>query len=1007
MKKSIFWRGILILAVLVGWAYALYPLNDQPFLKTFNQLAEARVSPAVEEAIEEAERRLQAAAKDGRELTFKEALLQVVDGQEHGMALAKVIRLPDTPAPAEKPAAGDEDAPQEPEMKPDDAAAESGLPANQEVLDYVEKQAGGKDFEATLRSVIRDTAKKQLQELVAGTKTRVEESEEAARKAEAAGNTDVRPLPAEMAMIEVAEEMNVELYNFVDIYNRQRPINKEVAFYVRNYGRGKLKFGLDLRGGTEFRVTFNEEDLPRGSSATQVRDEIIEVLRKRVDPFGVSEVEIRPDASNSITVRTPSVDPAEIARIREMLNKQAKLEFRMVVPGTAQEHEMLLASGENPGPEYELVEHVINDDRGNEIRKKIWVLKQPEPITGGDIVSARAERDEHGLPQVGVTLNQSGGIAMNKTTAAAIARREQTGKVQRMAMMLDGVVFSAPAIQGQFGSNFRITGNFSPEEASKLALLLRSGNLPVKIEIDSEMSTAATLGAKLVDSGKLAIIIGMALVVVFMLGYYRGAGVIAVAALAANVLLIFGTLPIVRAALTLPGIAGIVLTIGMAVDANVLIFERIREELNNGKSLATAIKNGYGRAFVTILDANLTTLFTAYFLYLFGTGPIRGFAVTLSIGICASMFTALFMTRWCFDLLVEFNLLKNPKLMHSRLKPAETGKAAEAGKEIPFLNFRKATAVLSVVLMAGAIAVVGVRNKSSMSVDFTGGALITMEYGAAERVAVTDVENALAEAQLPNAKVTYKSSMVSESTLLEVVLPNDVVEERLASAETRGIHDIVLEELNQAFPSASLSNGSSSKVGGLVGNEFQKKALYAIISALVVIVLYISFRFQFSYSVGAVAALIHDVIICTGIFLIWGLGDRQISLTVIAALLTIIGYSLNDTIVVFDRIRENLEFHKKKKFLDIVNLSINQTLSRTLLTSLTTFLVVLSLYIVGGGGAINDFAVVMMAGIVVGTYSSIFVATPVMVLWQSRKTAATAESTGSKNKQRKKAEQSV
>ncbi len=946
MKKSLLRRGLLILVILAGWAYSLYPLKDRDFIQTFRHEAKGKVDAKLEKLFEQA----------------------------------------------------------------------------------------GKDVAAS-----RDKARQAEERRAAG--------EDVARVA-------VTPIETAVFLAAAAGQNDVYLGNYVEIYGNPKPNNKDVVYYIRELARAKLQFGMDLRGGTEFRIAFNKANLSKEQSAPEVRDTIIEILRKRIDPRGMTEVEIRPNSPTSIAIKTPSVDPVAVNEIREMLKRPARLEFRIV----HEKNDDLLSSGKEYVPDHIKMPHESTDDKGNKVRSFLWVKRTPEKVRGKHLVSAGAEQTGTGQFEVSMVFNAAGATFMSQTTSANIGKR--------MAIILDGTIFSAPVIQSEFSSRGRITGNFTYKEANQLAIVLKSGNLPVDISIEGEMGTDPTLGKGLIRSGMLACGIGMAMVVLFMIAYYRLAGVIAVCALTTNVLLIFGTLPILKATLSLPGIAGIVLTIGMAVDANVLIFERIREELNTGKSLITAIKNGYSRAFITILDANLTTLFTAYFLYVFGSGTIKGFAVTLGVGIVASMFTALFMTRWLFDLLIEYNLLKNPALMHSRLRKREAADRP-VGEEpappgFPFVDFRRISGVCSLVLIIAAIAAFAGRGKSALSVDFTGGTMVNMQYNKAagtsaetirqalgkikvsfatlnfeKEIPREKIHQALAAAQYKNCLIAYRLAKDAEKRVLEIVFRKELPAKRKASEYAAGLLnrkfpeakftsladqvvdgyknsratykfsvvgetqllEVVLSEklpsdrdaaeyvawlLSKDFPEAKFTGGSTSVVGGLVGRQFTTKAIYSIVSALLVIILYISFRFEFSYALGAVVALAHDVIICTGIYLVANFGDRQLSLTVIAALLTIIGYSLNDTIVVFDRIRENLDLLKKKDFLAIVNLSLNQTLSRTVLTSLTTIFVVLCLYVVGGG-AINDFALVMLAGVIVGTYSSIFVATPVMIFWHQRR----------------------
>ncbi|NQZ71118.1 MAG: protein translocase subunit SecD [Lentisphaeria bacterium] len=732
--------------------------------------------------------------------------------------------------------------------------------------------------------------------------------------------------------------------------------NKEVSYYIRNQNRGNVKFGIDLRGGHEFIVVFDTKDI---DNIEKTRDDIITVIRKRIDRYGVTEPEIRPAGPNRISIITPSVDPAEIASVRKLIYESGRLEFRIV----HQENDDWLTKDKQPPynkvdkTDYEKIPLQTTDDFGNTSTSYLWVETKDAMVTGDDVKDAFPTRSEFGAWNISMQFN--GSARMGELTSKNIGRR--------MAVVLDGVAKSAPTIQGTFSSSGQITGNFTQQEASQLSIVISGGSLATALNEDagSENSTDPTLGASTISAGKFACVLGMGLMLLFMIIYYRFSGFIAVIALTINILLIFGTLPILKAALTLPGIAGILLTIGMAVDANVLIFERIREEIRNGKNIITAIRNGYGRAFITILDANLTTLFTAFFLFKYGSGPIKGFAVTLSVGILASMFTALFITRWIFDFLAQLKILTTENM--SKFMPSKK----EMGKEIQFVKYRMTSVILSSLLIITAIASLTMRGKTALNVDLTGGTKATLTYQDSKKAPdIDDVSAFIKELDYKNPRCSYKG--FGEAKVLEIVLQENI----------KDADQILSKKLNGKFASAGFGAGSTNKVGSLVGKDFRDKAMLSIFFALIAIILYISFRFEFSYALGAVAALIHDVLACMGIFLIFP--ERQISLTVVAAALTIIGYSLNDTIVVFDRMRENDELlRKKKNFFDIVNLSINQTLSRTVITSVTTLIVVISLLIFGGG-AINDFAFLMCAGILVGTYSSIFVASPVMVYFHQR-----------------------
>jgi SecD/SecF fusion protein len=541
-----------------------------------------------------------------------------------------------------------------------------------------------------------------------------------------------------------------------------------------------------------------------------------------------------------------------------------------------------------------------------------------------------------------------------------------------LGVVLDGVLHSAPFIRTAiYGGEAIIEGSFSLREAQDLSLVLRAGSLPAPLQVIEERNVDPTLGAESVRSGVRAIVLGGVLVLVFMLGYYLFAGVIANLALILDLLLlplgmliVSGFLGLITGGgggdglptLTLPGIAGIVLTIGIAVDANVLIFERIREEQKVGKRLASAIEAGYDKVFSTILDANVTTLITAVILFWQGSGPIRGFAITLSAGIVVSMFVALVITRLMFELVAYKTKITSIKML-SLL--GETN--------IDFVGKRKIAAVLSVVLLASTWGIFFSKGAANFGVDFTGGTSLIYRFD--QKPGQDELRNAILAAGVPDAFVQYQRELVPDET--------GRVPEYLMVKVSDGMGDATKAALTEAFPQANFFILQEDTVGAQVGQDLRRKGIMAIVWALVGIVIYISLRFEFAFAIGAIVALAHDVFLTIGIFTLLG---NQLSLPIVAALLTIVGYSVNDTIVVFDRIREDLQLIRGKKYSEIANLSINQTLHRTLLTSVTTLLTV-TMLLVFGGGAIKDFALALFIGIIVGTYSSIFVATPVVLYW--------------------------
>jgi SecD/SecF fusion protein len=660
-------------------------------------------------------------------------------------------------------------------------------------------------------------------------------------------------------------------------------------------------------------------------------DRAIEVIRNRIDQFGVSEPLIQKQGKDQIVVQLPGVTDRE--RALQIIKQTAHLEFKLVNEDITKINAAL--DGNVPAG-YEL----------KYLDKKPLLLEKRASFTGESLVDARVEWGSMEInPYVSFKLDGKGGRRFARLT------RDNIGK--RLAIVLDGKVKSAPTIQSEIpAGQGQITGRFSEDEAADLSLVLRTGALPAPIQVEEERTVGAALGEDSIKKGIRSVIVGAILVLIFMSLYYLGAGLIANFALCLNLIIILGVLsyPRLGAALTLPGIAGIVLTIGMAVDANVLIFERIREELKVGKTLRLAIASGYQKAFLTILDANVTTLIAAFILFQFGTGPVKGFATTLSIGIMASMFTALVVSRLILDIISLGKLSALPMLQLIR----------EA--HFNFIGKRRLAYIISLGLIVFGVVSLTVRGKENLGIDFAGGTL--QEFRFEKAVSSDRVRQALKEINLESSSIQqYKDKR-------NILIRTD--------ADTE---DKIIDKFRADFPENSFEILRVEKVGPAVGKDLTGRAVRALVFALIGICIYISLRFEFRFAIAAIIALFHDILISAGALSLTG---REFSVPVIAALLTVVGYSINDTIVVFDRIREDLRLMRKAGYEEIINASINQTLSRTLITSLTTLLVVAALFFLGGP-VINDFAFVLLIGVIVGTYSSIFIASPLLVDWRKKR----------------------
>ena len=700
-----------------------------------------------------------------------------------------------------------------------------------------------------------------------------------------------------------------------------------------------VRLGLDLQGGTSFLIRL----IPEGdrSIAPDTLDQAVEVIRKRVDQFGVSEPIITPQGSDRILIQIPGLDPAQIVAARQQLAQVAKLEFRLVHP----ENDRLIAgieAGTELVPPGYRVETQRETHGGHSVVEKLLIKQRPD-LLGDRVTQGFATFDEQGWG-VALQFDSEGAAAFGKLTEAYVGKR--------FAIVLDGEVQSAPQIREPIhGGRASITGNFTEAEARNLASVLENP-LQTPVSVEEERSVSATLGADSIKSGVYAGVFGLALTFLFVLIYYRFAGLVANLALVINLVLLFGAMTIFHFVLTLPGIAGIILTIGMAVDANVLIYERLREELAAGKPLRPALDAAYEKAFSAIFDSNVTTLITALILFWKATGPVKGFAVTLTIGIVASMFSALLVTRNCFQWAIDSGAVRSLS-MSSLIKP--TG--------FDFLRRRRLSVGISAVVILLSIVVFALRGEKNFGVDFKGGDLLVLEMQ--QKVAAADVRSALKKINLAESVVQTERSDAKEFLTIR------------SEPDTS---DRIQKLLVEQFPNAGFRVEQIDKVGKLIGGELARNSLIALALGIVGIFIYVALRFESAFAFAAIIALLHDVVLTIGAFALFG---RELSLIIVGAVLTIAGYSINDTIVVFDRIREEMKRGDGASLATIMNRAINETLSRTILTGGTTVLSTSALYFFGGP-VLHDFAFAILVGIFVGTYSSIFIAAPIVLWWPRR-----------------------
>lgn len=867
-----------------------------------------------------------------------------------------------------------------------------------------------------------------------------------------------------------------------------------------------IKKGIDLEGGSELLYEIPLENVP-ASQRSSVASDVKDVISARFDSFGLKEISVAISGNNRLLIQLPGSDNDALERLKGQIERAGQLNIHLVSaaeyssPTVVAEIEAdmtrrtqaMMAYNSLPVDQQDpllvpkeldrIVTYRKPDQNGNR-GQAVVVENGPENrVSGSFIQSASSGFDQTSAPAVNFTFGGAGSTLFGNLT-------QNVGR--SLAIVLDGVAVSVATINEPIYSRGQISGSFTRAEVDDIVTLLRAGSLPTKPVLKSQQTVGSVLGKESVDRGTQAMIYGFLLVVVFMLLYYRAAGLVAVLSLFFNLMLVLTLLVIFRNTLTFPGMAGMLLTVGMAVDANILIFERIREERDRGKQLPAAFKAGFQRAFWTIFDANLTTLITAFVLFQFGTGPVKGFAVVLSIGIFTSFFCSIFVSRLLLSSMIDAGVIKELKMGRLVSKTS-----------IDFMSMRGVARVLSIILVLGGLFALIYRGSDAMGIDFTGGTKLvvnltqptsegelrntfkglsagdgasqfedlqmqslydqgqsaegdlatryslktkTLGSGTEETEAFKDeVESVLKEKDLlaPNAienvrvldqvdeaeetdvvgaakKYVFVADLnamrgegdegVTASKVEEAILATGfpvaaVTEEKessgivtfevrseaqenstaalaLQGVLTQSLKDVKGIDFSEPFP-------EYGSISGKVAQDMQGKTFVALMISFLAIIFYISIRFELRFGMAAIVALVHDILFTLGAMAVgdYLLGDMlnlKINLPVVAALLTVVGYSLNDTIVIFDRIRENMvDTRRDANYNDIVNKSINQTLSRTLLTSLTTFLVVLILLIFGGEG-LQAFSFALCAGIIVGTYSSIFVASPALVHFQEK-----------------------
>ena len=729
--------------------------------------------------------------------------------------------------------------------------------------------------------------------------------------------------------------------------------------------KDRLKGGIDILGGSSFSLHIQPRMDAEGNempiTPSQV-DQAITVIEKRLNSMGTAEPIIARQGSNGILLQMPGVEPQESERIRASLQKVAKLQLHKVSPRNDElgpDRKSLaarVAERLEKEPGYLAFNHKSKDQDGKEIQRPI-LLKRIPGLGGADIALATPSPKQ--ADAVSITLNGPGTDKM-----IALTKDLRPG-VDRIAIVLDGEVISAPVVnQVPLGKQFIVEGLSEPGEVQNLANSLMNP-LENALVVDEMRTVSPTLGSAVVKQGLAAG--GLALLMTFLvvLLYYRVSGLIAIVGLIVNTIMLFGVMAMFGFTFTLPGIAGMILTIGMAVDANVLIYERLREEIRGGNSLKNAIEASYDRAFSAIFDSHVTSLITAAILFAFGGSAIKGFAITLIIGVTASLFSAILVTRVIFRWGIDFGMFK--KLTFLDLIKSS---------HYDFMGKRRICIILAIITLVISIGAFGVRGERAMGIDFTGGTLIKFQLGKETKIPLDEVRKVVEGMQLSKAAYPQQEKNLTTGTMITV---------RCATKDSKAI----IEKLRESIPALGemkpnskeyAIDASQDEVSALIGGTALTDSLIAIALGLLGIVLYMTLRFEFSFALGGFVAIFHDIIICVGAVVLMG---GELSLIHVGAVLTIAGYSISDTIVVFDRVREML-LTRTDSVEKIMNEAVNATLSRTLLTSAATLISVAILAFLGGT-ALRDFGVVIFIGIIVGTFSSIFIASPVVLWWSKRK----------------------
>jgi SecD/SecF fusion protein len=707
-----------------------------------------------------------------------------------------------------------------------------------------------------------------------------------------------------------------------------------------------LQLGLDLKGG--IRVTLQVDDKAAGAVQDNARHEklnkAVDIISARINTLGVAEPLVRAVGDNRIEVEMPGVNTKDNPEVIDQIKKPARLDFRIVNPTLTP---ATSPAGDIP-PGYQIM--TLDDPNGGGNSEDLFVRRIPE-MTGESVANAFPGVDSYGRALVSLKLTSEGQKRFSEVTREIAEEGTKSGHLGRLAIVLDGKLYSAPTVKEEIDGDAQISGgNMTDRDATELADVLNNP-LDLPLVVKEQYEVGPSLAQDAIDSGVKAAVIGTAAVAAFMITFYTTGGLVAVGTLAINIIIILGIMADFGATMTLPGLAGIVLTIGMAVDANILIFERMREELAAGKSLSAANQGGYNKALMTIVDAHIVQLIICMIMIWLGTGPIKGFGVTLMIGVLSTMFSVLVTAHMVMEFLIDARWVKKITMRHLL-----------GHLNVDFIKYRRPAFIGSSLLIVLGMAMVFYKGSAIEGTDFAGGDVISMEFS--HRIDLGQIRAVAAAQHIGDVNPTYESPLGGGTELLTIEAPE-------------GKSAALFEALQRANPTAGLVKVSESHVGASIGREVLLNAVLAVGVSMLTILIYIAFRFEFGFGVGAMFSTLNDILMTIGIFVLTG---RQFSAPMVAAILCVAGYSINETVVVFDRIREELKLNPNGSLRVVVNSAINKVFARTIMTATTTFLAALSLFVFGSG-VLRDISFTFLVGIVTSTFSAIFIASQVFYWW--------------------------